>query len=77
MRPLKSGYSRNHFPAFNPGRRALMKSTLLGGGAAAAGAILGGLIPRRHWPSTLRQSTKTPSWKLRLEKFAASFRRAR
>jgi len=29
----------------NFGRRALMKSTLLGGGAAAAGAFLGGLIP--------------------------------
>jgi len=36
---------RNDFLNINVGRRALMKSTLLGGGAAAAGALFSGLIP--------------------------------
>src|ERR1700693_1222073 len=36
---------RNDFLNFNVGRRALMKSTLLGGGAAAAGALFSGLFP--------------------------------
>jgi para-nitrobenzyl esterase len=36
---------RNYGPNVNFGRRALMKSSLLGGGAAAASALFGGLIP--------------------------------
>jgi hypothetical protein len=37
--------SQSDFPNLNFGRRALMKSSLLGGGAAAACALFGGLIP--------------------------------
>ena len=37
--------NRQDLSNLNFGRRALMKSTLLGGGAAAAGALFGGLIP--------------------------------
>jgi hypothetical protein len=40
-----SGNPRNDFLKLNFGRRALMKSSLLGGGAAAASALFGGLIP--------------------------------
>ena len=40
---------RNDFLNINIGRRALMKSSLLGGGAAAASAIFGGLIPVAVW----------------------------
>src|SRR4029077_14413312 len=36
---------RNDPPSVNFGRRALMKSSLVGGGAAAASALFGGLIP--------------------------------
>ena len=36
---------RNDTPGVNFGRRALMKSSLFGGGAAAAGALFGGLFP--------------------------------
>ena len=45
MRRNNSGNSWNDFLKINIGRRALMKSSLLGGSAAAAGAIFGGLIP--------------------------------
>src|ERR1700722_8650376 len=45
MRRNNSGNSWNDFLKINIGRRALMKSSLLGGGAAAAGALFGGLIP--------------------------------
>jgi para-nitrobenzyl esterase len=45
MRLMNTGNPRNHFPNFNRGRRALLKSTLLGGSAAAAGTIFAGLIP--------------------------------
>ena len=46
MRPTNTGNPRNHFPNFNLGRRALLKSTLLRGSAAAAGAIFAGLVPK-------------------------------
>ena len=39
------GILRNEFLNTHMGRRALLKSTLLGGGAATAGALFGGLIP--------------------------------
>lgn len=43
---LKSGSNpQNDAPNVNFGRRALMKSSLLGGGAVAASALFGGLIP--------------------------------
>src|SRR5260370_10010374 len=42
-----SGNARNDFLNFNIGRRALLKSSLLGSGAAAASALLGGLIPAK------------------------------
>jgi para-nitrobenzyl esterase len=42
---INSGNSRNDFLKFNLSRRALVKSTLLGGGAAAASALFGALIP--------------------------------
>src|ERR1700674_273367 len=45
MNRINSCHPRNNFLNINFGRRALMKSTLLGGGAAAASAIFGGLIP--------------------------------
>src|SRR5579863_92804 len=37
--------NRNDFLNIDLGRRALMKSSLLGGGAVAASALLGGLVP--------------------------------
>lgn len=40
---------RNDFLNINVGRRALMKSSLLGGGAAVAGALFRGLIPATAW----------------------------
>ena len=45
MRRMNSGKPRNYFPDINVGRRALMKSSLLGGGAAVACSLFGGLIP--------------------------------
>jgi len=44
----------------NFGRRALMKSTLLGGGAAAAGVLLGGLIPVAALAATDSSKFETP-----------------
>jgi para-nitrobenzyl esterase len=44
MHRNNAGNPRNEFPNINFGRRALVKSTLLGGGAAAAGALFGGLL---------------------------------
>jgi para-nitrobenzyl esterase len=40
---------QNDFLNINFGRRALMKSSLVGGSAAAASAIFGGLIPTAAW----------------------------
>jgi len=40
---------QNDIPNLNFGRRALMKSSLLGGGAIAAGAFFGGLLPVTAW----------------------------
>jgi len=45
MRRMNSGNPRNHFPNINVGRRALMKSSLLCGGATFASVLVGGLIP--------------------------------
>jgi para-nitrobenzyl esterase len=45
MNRKSSSNPRKDFLNLNVGRRALMKSTLLGGGAAAAGALVSGLIP--------------------------------
>jgi len=49
MQRNNSGNPRNDFLNTRIGRRALMKSSLLGGGAAAASAIFGGLIPAAAW----------------------------
>src|ERR1700682_845123 len=45
MRRKMSGNPRNDCQKINLSRRALMKSSLLGGGAVAASALFGGLIP--------------------------------
>ncbi len=45
MNRKSSSNPRKDFLNLNVGRRALMKSTLLSGGAAAAGALVSGLIP--------------------------------
>jgi para-nitrobenzyl esterase len=45
MHRKRSRNSQNDFPNLDFGRRALMKSSLLSGGAAAACALFGGLIP--------------------------------
>ena len=45
MRRMNSGNPWNHFPNINVGRRALMKSSLLCGGATFASVLVGGLIP--------------------------------
>ncbi len=45
MHPNNSGNPRNDFLNVNVSRRALLKSSLLGSGAAAASALFGGLIP--------------------------------
>ena len=45
MHRKNSGNLRNDFTSLNFSRRALMKSSLLGGGAAFAGALFSGLIP--------------------------------
>src|SRR6266853_3070252 len=45
MNPNNSGNPRNDFLNVNVSRRALLKSSLLGSGAAAASALFGGLIP--------------------------------
>ncbi len=45
MHPNNSGNPRNDFLNLNVSRRALLKSSLLGSGAAAASALFGGLIP--------------------------------
>jgi len=45
MRRMNSGNPRNHLPNINVGRRALMKSSLLCGGATFASVLVGGLIP--------------------------------
>ncbi len=45
MHRESSSNNRYDFLNINVGRRALMKSSLLGGGAAAASALFGGLIP--------------------------------
>jgi para-nitrobenzyl esterase len=47
MSRMNSENPRNDFPKVDVGRRLLMKSSLLGGGAAVASALLGGLIPSR------------------------------
>ncbi len=56
MRRMNSGHPQNHFPNINFGRRAMMKSSLLGGGAAVAGAFLGGLTPAE--PSAFDNASK-------------------
>jgi len=45
MHPNNSSNPRNDFLNLNVSRRALLKSSLLGSGAAAASALFGGLIP--------------------------------
>ncbi len=45
MHPNNSGNPQNDFLNLNVSRRALLKSSLLGSGAAAASALFGGLIP--------------------------------
>ncbi len=45
MRRKNSDNPGNNFTSLNFSRRTLMKSSLLGGGAAFAGALFGGLIP--------------------------------
>jgi para-nitrobenzyl esterase len=45
MRRKTNCNTQNDVPSVNFGRRALMKSSLLGGGAVAASALFGGLIP--------------------------------
>jgi len=45
MRRKRNCDPQNDIPNVNFGRRALMKSTVLGGGAVAASALFGGLIP--------------------------------
>jgi len=45
MHPNNSGNPRNDFLNLYVSRRALLKSSLLGSGAAAASALFGGLIP--------------------------------
>ena len=45
MRHQTSGNPRNDFLKINLSRRALMKSSLMGGGAAVAGALFSSLIP--------------------------------
>ena len=45
MRRMNSGNPRNYFPNIDVGRRALMKSSLLCGGATFASVLVGGLIP--------------------------------
>jgi para-nitrobenzyl esterase len=45
MRTKNSFNPQNHNSKANIGRRALMKSSLLGGGAVAAGALFSGLFP--------------------------------
>src|SRR6266852_8960924 len=45
MHPINSSNPRNDFLDFHIGRRELLKSSLLGSGAAAASALFGGLIP--------------------------------
>src|ERR1700693_3497527 len=45
MRRKNSGNPGNDFTSLNFSRRALMKSSLLGGGAAFAGALFSGLVP--------------------------------
>jgi para-nitrobenzyl esterase len=45
MRRKMSGNPRNDCQKINLSRRALMKSSLLGGGAVAASALFGGLVP--------------------------------
>jgi para-nitrobenzyl esterase len=45
MRRMNHDHRRNDFVNFKFGRRALLKSSWLGGGAVAAGALLGGLVP--------------------------------
>jgi para-nitrobenzyl esterase len=42
---MNHDHRRNDFVNFKFGRRALLKSSWLGGGAVAAGALLGGLVP--------------------------------
>jgi para-nitrobenzyl esterase len=49
MHRNNSGNPRDDFLNINVGRRALMKSSLMGGGAAAASVIFGGLIPAAAW----------------------------
>jgi len=61
MSLLKSGNSRNHFSNFSPSRRALMKSTLFSGGAAAAAsALFGGLIPAEAWALDAASKYESP-----------------
>ena len=45
MHRKNNGNRRNDFLNIELGRRALLKSSLLGGGAAVASAMFGGLIP--------------------------------
>src|SRR5260221_8364805 len=45
MRRKSSCNPQNHVPNVNFGRRALLKSSLLGGGVAAASGLFSGLIP--------------------------------
>jgi len=49
MRGKTGGNSGDDLLNINFGRRALMKSSLLGGGAVAASTLLGGLLPAAAW----------------------------